>query len=60
MRLIMRMRVVLPAPFGPKRPKMPPSGMSRLTLSSATFSPKVFVTFLISMIAIILTNNYIA
>src|SRR5215831_5955349 len=32
-------RVVLPAPFGPRSPKTSPSSISRSTLSSATTSP---------------------
>src|SRR3989440_1128219 len=40
----MRMRVVLPAPFGPRYPKAEPAGMRRSTWSTATRSPKRFVS----------------
>ena len=35
----MRIVVDLPEPFGPRKPKMPPRGMSKLTLSTAMKSP---------------------
>ena len=34
-----RMVVVLPAPFGPSRPKVSPGWMARSTWSTATWSP---------------------
>ena len=37
--MIMRMVVVLPAPFGPSRPKMLPAGTAIETPSTATNSP---------------------
>ena len=36
----MLISVVLPAPFGPSRPKNSPSSMSKLTSSSARTSPR--------------------
>ncbi len=47
----MRMVVVLPAPLGPMKPKMSPAPMCRSRLSTATRLPKVFVSFLISIMA---------
>ena len=44
------MVVVLPAPLGPKKPKMAPSSTSKFTLFTAmSFSPKIFVRLSISM-----------
>ena len=40
----MRIVVDLPEPFGPRKPKMPPRGMSKLTLSTAVKSPNRRVT----------------
>src|SRR5262245_45170120 len=40
----MRSVVVLPAPFGPRRPKQAPLGTSRLTRSTAVRAPKCFDT----------------
>lgn len=39
-----RMSVVFPAPLGPITPKISPSGMFRLTLSTAVSSPNRFVS----------------
>jgi hypothetical protein len=36
--------VVLPAPFGPRRPQICPDGTLQETSASATFVPNVFVT----------------
>src|ERR1035438_903992 len=36
----MRMSVLLPAPFGPSRPKISPPGTMKLTLSTASSAPK--------------------
>jgi hypothetical protein len=38
-----RIVVVLPAPFGPRRPKTSPGGMERFNRSTAVRSPKRFV-----------------
>src|SRR5579871_28687 len=40
-----RMRVVLPAPLGPRSPTIDPGGISKVTLSRATSSPNRFVTW---------------
>src|SRR5208283_1527551 len=43
--------VVLPAPFGPKKPKMAPFSTAKFTLFTAmSFSPKIFVRFSVSII----------
>ena len=42
---MIRMRVVFPAPLGPRRPKIFPFGILTDTLSRATFSPKLLDTF---------------
>src|SRR5258708_618665 len=42
---IIRMVVVLPAPFGPRKPKTRPALTSKLRSSTAVKSPKRFVTF---------------
>src|SRR5512144_2720890 len=39
---IMRIVVVLPAPFGPRRPNASPRGMSKETPSTATVAPNAF------------------
>ena len=39
-----RMRVVLPAPFGPRYPKAHPRGTSSSTPFTATFSPNRLVS----------------
>src|SRR5690349_24604009 len=39
-----RMRVVLPAPFGPRRPKTMPSGTSRSTPARAVVDPNRLTT----------------
>src|SRR5262245_48211918 len=41
-----RIRVVLPAPFGPSSPSHSPLRNSRLTLSRALLAPNVFTAFL--------------
>src|SRR5215469_13543093 len=43
---MLRMRVDLPAPFGPRRPKQEPGRISRETPSTATTAPKRFRTSL--------------
>jgi len=37
--VIMRMRVLLPAPLGPSRPKISPSATEKLTLLTASKAP---------------------
>jgi len=41
---MVRISVVLPAPFGPSRPKIPPARTSNDTLSSATVRSNRFET----------------
>ena len=47
----MRMVVVFPAPFGPRRPKTVPSSTERSTPLTARTSPKDFVRLFVVMIA---------
>ncbi len=42
--MIMRIVVVLPAPFGPMNPYIAPRGIVRSSLSTAVTLPNVFVT----------------
>ena len=42
---IMLKRVVLPAPFGPMTPTMPPGGRSKVRSSTSSLSPKPFCTW---------------
>jgi hypothetical protein len=44
--VIMRMVVVFPAPFTPRKANIPPDGISRETSLTATKDPYFFVTFL--------------
>ena len=44
-----RISVVLPAPFGPRKPNATPAGTVRSTLSTAARSPKRFVSAVASM-----------
>ena len=44
MDMIIRIEVVLPAPFGPMNPYSPPRGTARSRLSTATIRPNVLVT----------------
>jgi hypothetical protein len=46
----MRMVVVLPAPFGPRNPKIAPAAAVRLSPSTAVKSPYLFVRSWISII----------
>src|SRR5918994_2056948 len=41
---IIEIAVVLPAPFGPRRPKVSPGEMPKLTPSTAVRSPKVLTS----------------
>ena len=43
--VIMRMVVVLPAPFGPRKPSTSPFSTVNETPFTATFGPKVFFRF---------------
>src|SRR5688572_27341487 len=52
---MMRMVVVLPAPFGPRKPKISPAAASRVSRSTAVKSPYLFVR---SRISIIRTAGY--
>ena len=45
----MRMRVDLPAPFGPSNPKISPRSTVKLIPSTAVKSPKRFVIWLVSI-----------
>jgi hypothetical protein len=47
----MRIVVVLPLPFGPRKPKISPLGTSKSTASTAVKSPKRFVSPRTSMAA---------
>ena len=42
---MIRMKVVLPAPFGPNKPKMEPSGTETLIFSIATCPAYALLTF---------------
>src|SRR5215470_13295162 len=46
MSMIMRIVVDLPAPFGPKRPKISPAGISKEMPSTALKSPNALTTLL--------------
>src|SRR6202035_2519449 len=47
--VIIRISVVLPAPFGPSKPKISPVGTVKLTSFTATKSPNCFFSFLTSI-----------
>src|SRR5260370_28241106 len=49
------MVVLLPAPFGPSRPKTSPCSTSKLTLLTAVYSPKRRTRLRTSMIAVIIS-----
>ncbi len=51
--MIMRIDVVLPAPLGPMKPYNAPRGMVRSRCSTAFSEPKVFVTPLSSIAALL-------
>ena len=53
---MIRIVVVLPAPFAPRKPRIPPGCTVKLTPSSAWTSPKRFVTPSISS-AIVLPHR---
>src|SRR5882762_4605288 len=47
--VIIRINVVLPAPFGPSKPKISPVGTVKLTSFTATKSPNCFLSLLTSI-----------
>ena len=50
------MVVVLPAPLGPKKPKIAPAGTEKEMPSTARKSPKLFVSPSTSMMGVICTK----
>ncbi|AFV24154.1 hypothetical protein Mpsy_1948 [Methanolobus psychrophilus R15] len=54
----MRMVVVLPAPFGPKKPNISPSSIVKLTLSTATRSLYFLTSSLATITAAINHHPY--